>query len=131
MRLAVATSVPAGGLTRPVQDALWRLDRNIVLSQARTMEEALSSSISDVRSVTTVLGIFASTAIALAALGLYGVLAFFVARRVHEIGIRVALGASAGNVMGLVVTSGMVLVACVLPAWRALRIDPMDAFRTE
>ena len=111
------------------------------------------------------------------ALGLYGVLAFFVARRVHEIGIRVALGASGGNVMGLVVTRGMVLVAvgsvlgiagavaatrlveemlfqvtatdpatyagvtglflvvalgaCVLPAWRALRIDPVDAFRTE
>jgi putative ABC transport system permease protein len=177
MRLAVATATDAAGLTRPVQDRLWELDRNIVLSSPATMEDALSGSIADVRSVTTVLGIFALVAVALAALGLYGVLAFFVTRRVHEIGIRVALGASGANVLKMVVTRGMLLVAagsilgiagafgvsrlveqmlfqvtatdpgtylgvtgffalvalgaCILPAWKATRVDPVEAFRAE
>jgi putative ABC transport system permease protein len=124
-----------------------------------------------------VMGMFSLVALALAALGLYGVLAYFVARRVHEIGIRVALGASGGKVMGLVITRGMILVglgsvlgiagalgatrlvadmlfqteatdigtyagvtggflilalaACIVPAWRALKVDPVVAFRAE
>jgi putative ABC transport system permease protein len=177
MRIAVATAVDPHTLIRPIQEEVWELDRSIVLSESRTMEEALSGSISDVRSVTTVLGMFAFVAIALAALGLYGVLAFFVARRAHEIGIRMALGASAGSVLRLVVSRGMILVAvgsvvgiagalgatrlveemlfqvgatdpatfaivtallvlvalgaCILPAWRAVRVDPVEAFRTE
>ena len=77
------------------------------------MEDAVYNSISSNRSVTTILGMFAAVAMALAALGLYGVLAFFVTKKVHEIGIRVALG------------------ACTLPAWRALKVDPVEAFRAE
>ncbi|MEJ2240115.1 MAG: FtsX-like permease family protein [Gemmatimonadales bacterium] len=149
------------------------MDRNIVLSEPQTMEDALANSVSYTRSVTTVLGMFAIVALALAALGLYGVLAFFVTQRIHEIGIRVALGASRGNVLRLVITRGMTLVgvglvlgvagavsaarlvegmlfqlsatdpttfagvtgffimvalcACMLPAWRALRVDPTEA----
>ena len=177
LRMAVATTVDPHTLIRPIQEEVWALDRSMVLSESRTMEEALSNSISDVRSVTTVLGLFAFVAIALAALGLYGVLAFFVARRAHEIGIRMALGASAGSVLRLVVSRGMILVAagsalgiaaalgatrlvaemlfqvgatdpvtftsvtallvlvalgaCILPAWRAVRVDPVEAFRAE
>jgi putative ABC transport system permease protein len=123
------------------------------------------------------MGLFTSVAVALALLGLYGVLAFFVTKKVHEIGIRVALGASRGRVLRLVVSRGMALVltgsvvgiggalgaarlvegmlfqvsatdpvtygsvagslllvglvACVLPARRALKVDPVVAFRTE
>jgi len=177
MRLAVATAADPKSLIRPVQDRLWELDRDIVLSDVQTMEEAISNSIADTRSVTTVLGMFAAVALALAALGIYGVLAFFVTRRVQEIGIRVALGASAGNVLRLVIGRGMILVgvglllgaagaiaatrlvegmlfqigatdpvtfagvtvfflivalcACLLPAWRALRVDPLDVLRVE
>jgi predicted permease len=177
MRLAVRTAVEPNSLIRPMQELVWELDRDIVLSNAQTMEDALSNSVAYTRSVTTVLGMFATVALALAALGLYGVLAFFVARRVHEIGVRVALGASRGNVLLLVVTRGMVLVgiglvlgtagaigatrlvegmlfqigaadpvtfagvtglflivalgACMLPAWRALRVDPLGALRVE
>jgi len=176
MRLAVAASDPLS-LVRPIQSRLWELDRNVLLSDARTMQDAVSGSISGARSVTTVLGLFAAVAIALAALGLYGVLAYFVSRRVHEIGIRVALGATAGNVLRLVVRRGLTLVAagavlgivgavgatrlvegmlfqtsatdpftfagvtgfflvvalgaCLLPAWKALRVDPVEAFRAE
>jgi putative ABC transport system permease protein len=177
LRLAVATGVNPTTLVRPVQERIWELDRNVVLSDARSMEDAVSASIANVRSITTILGMFAFVAIALAALGLYGVLAFFVTKRVHEIGIRVALGASGKNVLRLVLSRGMVLVgvgaalgiagaigatrlvegmlfqisatdpvtyvgvtgffvlialgACLLPAWKALKIDPVEAFRNE
>jgi putative ABC transport system permease protein len=177
MRLAVGTTIDPGSLIRPIQERVWELDRNIVLSDTRTMEDALSNSVAGTRSVTTVLGMFAAVALALAALGLYGVLAFFVTQRMHEIGIRMALGASGGSVIRLVITRGMILVgvgsvlgivgaigatrlvegmlfqtsatdpatyvgvtgfflvvalgACLLPAWRALRVDPVEAFRTE
>jgi putative ABC transport system permease protein len=177
MRIAAATGSDPMSLFRPIQERLWEMDRDIVLSDAQTMEDAVSGSISNARAIATVLGMFAAVAIALAALGLYGVLAYFVARRVHEIGIRVALGASGGKILRLVITRGMILVgvgavlgiagslgatrlvegmlfqvsstdpstyvvvtgfffllalgACVIPAWRALRVDPVEAFRAE
>jgi len=177
MRLAVATSGEPGRLTRAIEERLWALDRDIVLSDTQTMEDAIAGSIAGARSVTLVLGMFAGVAVALAALGVYGVLAFFVARRTHEIGIRVALGATGGQILGLVVGRGMLLVAgglalgivaarvagrlvegmlfqtgsgdvvtfvgvagcfllvalgsCLLPAWKALRVNPVDAFRAE
>jgi putative ABC transport system permease protein len=177
MRIAVATATGTASLFRPIQERLWELDRDIVLSEVQTMEAALSNSVADVRSVTTVLGMFAAVAIALVALGLYGVLTFFVSQRMHEIGIRVALGASGGAVLRMVVARGMILVAagaalgivgsigstrlveemlyqtsatdpftfagvtgffllvalgaCLLPAWRALKVDPVEAFRAD
>lgn len=175
MRIAVASTADPVNLIRPIQDRLWELDPNILLSGTRTMEQALAGSIAGTRSVATVLGVFAAVAVALAALGLYGVLAFVIAWRVHEIGIRVALGATRANVLRLVVTRGMALAAagavlgiagalaatrlvegmlfqvpasdpltfagvtgflllvalgaCLLPAWKALSVDPVDAFR--
>ncbi len=177
LRLAVRTIVDPSTLVRPIQERIWELDRDIVLSDTQTMADALATSVASTRSVTTVLGMFATVALALAALGLYGVLAFFVTQRMHEIGIRVALGASGGNLIRLVITRGMILVgvgavlgiigaigatrlvenmlfqtsatdlatyvgvtgfflvvalgACLLPAWRALRVDPVEAFRAE
>ena len=177
MRIAVATAVSPNTLIRPVQERIWALDRTIVLSEAQSMEAAVSNSISSTRYVTAILGLFASVALALAALGLYGVLAFFITQRVHEIGIRVALGASNGRILRLVVNRGVLLVgagstlgiavalgtsrllegmlfqvsvtdpatftgvtcffllvalgACLLPAWRALRVDPAEALRAK
>ena len=177
MRLAVAATNDPLDLFRPIQERLWELDENIVLSDVQTMEEVVSNSISSTRSITAVLGMFTCVAIGLAALGLYGVLSYFVTRRVHEIGIRVALGASGGKVLRLVVTRGMLLVgigsilgiagslgaarlvegmlfqvsaldpvtyagvvsfflllglgACLVPALRALRVDPVEAFRAD
>jgi putative ABC transport system permease protein len=152
MRLAVATAADPKSLIRPIQERIWELDRNIVLSDAQTMEDALSNSLADTRSITTVLGMFAAVALGLAALGLYGVLAFFVTQRVHEIGIRVALGATGAIgatrlVEGMLFQTGprdpvtfagvtiffliVALGACLLPAWRALRVDPLEALRVD
>lgn len=176
MSLTVAASDPMA-VARPLQARIWEMDRDILLTQVRTMEDIVVGSISDTRSVTTMLGLFALVAIVLAALGLYGVLAFFVSRRTHEIGIRVALGATAAQVLRLVVARGLALAAagaalgvlgsiwavravramlfetnvtdpgavagvtgffllvslaaCALPAWRALRVDPAEAFRAD
>jgi putative ABC transport system permease protein len=177
MRLAVATATDPLSLVRPIQDRIWELDRDIVLSGARTVEDGLANSVSDARSVTTVLGMFAGVALTLAALGIYGVLAFFVTQRLHEIGIRIALGAPGGSVLRLVVSRGLMLVggglvlgtagalgatrmvegmlfqtsandpitfaavtgvfllvalgACLVPAYRALRVDPLEALRVD
>ncbi len=71
----------------------------------------LTESVSFTRTVTAALGVFAAVAILLAALGLYGLLAFFVAQRRHEIGVRIAMGATASSVLRLVMRRGVALVA--------------------
>jgi len=110
MRIAVGTAVDPNTLVQPIQEKVWELESGMVLSEPRTMEDAVSGSISDLRSITTVLGIFAAAAVVLAALGLYGALALFVTRRNHEIGIRIALGATGGKVLRLIIARGVFLV---------------------
>jgi|SRR5271166_436713 len=73
---------------------------------------------------------FAAVALLLAALGIYGVMAFSVAQRSHEIALRMALGASRNRVVGMVVREG-VLLACYLPARRAASVHPMQVLRME
>jgi putative ABC transport system permease protein len=114
MRLAVGTATDPRSLIRPIQERIWDLDRDIVLGNAQTMGDALSDSVAGTRSITTILGLFAIVALALVVLGLYGVLAFFVTQKIHEIGIRVALGAHWGSVLRLVINRGMKLVGAGL-----------------
>ena len=163
----------------PLRSALSNRDGNIPFANVTTMEEILSDSVAATRVINVTLAIFSAVALFLAAIGLYGVLAYQVARRLHEIGVRIALGATSSDVVGLVFQKGMLLVAlglglglglivalwatrlleqqlfsivstdpatyigvavcfvfvgamaCLVPAFRAVRIDPVEAFRGE
>jgi putative ABC transport system permease protein len=86
---------------------LSAMDREVALSDVRTMEEAVAASMSQPRFRTTILGIFAAIALVLAAVGLYGAVAFNVNQRRAELGLRMALGAHRNDVLRLVLRQGL------------------------
>ncbi len=173
MGIAVRTDTEPTAFTRQLREALWRLDRDIPLAAPRLMDEVIATSGSQRKAVTVALGVLASVALFLAVIGLYGMLAYYVNRRIREIGIRLALGANTGNVVKLILNRGISLVgvgiavgllgafgltrlirqmlfgveptdvttfvgvgllfalvsmlACLIPAWRAVKVDPLVA----
>ena len=88
-----------------------RSDPEIALAQPRTLDQIRDQTMSNERFTLILFGSFAAVALFLAALGIYGVMAFSVAQRSHEIALRMALGATPGRVVGLVVREGMILAA--------------------
>jgi putative ABC transport system permease protein len=171
----------AGGdplaLVSAVRAAVQQVDRGLPMTRVETMDAALADSISTERLMTWLVFAFAAVALVMAAAGLYGVIAYTVAQRTQEIGVRMALGADPGAVVRLVaaeglrlaaagmiagtlaaavvsramrgmlfdvspadpITYGAVLVlfaatagaALIIPARRALRVDPLTALRAE
>jgi putative ABC transport system permease protein len=157
--------------------AVAGMDKDLALTGVATLTSVVDSSMESHRFRTTLLSAFAGIAILLAALGIYGVLAYFVSQRSRELGIRLALGAKPSELFGLVVGQGMrpvavgvvvgiagalaltglmqsllfgvttidpptyaaaiallavvAVAACVLPAVRAMRVDPLVALRDE
>jgi predicted permease len=177
LNMVVRSSLPEARVLQAMKRELHELDPALALSHGRTMASIVSKSVARPRLTATLMGLFALLAAALAAVGLYGVLAYAVSRRVREIGLRIAIGAGPGEVVGLVLRQGLLLsgaglllglgaalaggrvlesllfgippadplslgaaaifvlivalLATGLPAWRAVRVAPMEALRAE
>jgi putative ABC transport system permease protein len=109
MTLFIRTTRPAG-ISYDVVRAIHDLDRNLAVTQVRPLDEAFGLSIARERLNAVVSASFAVTALLLASFGLYGLLAFLVAERTREIGIRMALGAQPSTVLRMVMSRGLMLV---------------------
>jgi putative ABC transport system permease protein len=164
-------------LTTAVRDQVRALDANQPVFNVRTMDRLVASSLAARRFSMFLLAVFAGVALLLSAVGIYGVMAYSIEQRTHEVGIRMALGARGRDVLWMVLRQGMVLAgiglvagvvaalaltrvmssmlfsvsatdpvtfatvavilatvalaACVIPARRATRVDPMRALRHE
>ncbi len=92
-----------------LREAVWDLDPDMPVSQVATLDEVFATSIASERFVSLLLALFAGLALVLGVIGIYGVMAFMVSRQTREIGIRMALGARPGDVLGRVMGQGAIL----------------------
>jgi putative ABC transport system permease protein len=173
----VRTRMDPSAIRQEIQKAVSAVDNNQAITNVRTMNQILATSVASHRFNMSILTFFAVLALVLAAVGTYGVISYGVSERLHEIGLRMALGAQRGDVFRLVVGQGMsfallgvgiglagafaftrlltnllygvtttdpftfagvalllamvALLACYLPARRAMSVDPMVALRYE
>jgi predicted permease len=173
----VRTARDAQSLARPLQEIAAQLDRTLPVSEVWTMDQIVGRSTRSANFDSTLVLAFAMIALALAAVGLYGAQSYVVTQRTSEIGVRMALGAQRGQVVGLVLANGLGPVctglalglaggafavrlirsmlygtspfdlrvmtgaalllatvaglACVVPAWRAARLNPLETLRAE
>ncbi|MGA2590250.1 MAG: ABC transporter permease [Bryobacteraceae bacterium] len=96
-------------LARAIESQVHSLDKEVPISEVRTMDEYVSDSVAEPRFQTIVLGVFAALALLLAGVGIYGVISYSIAQRTRELGVRRAMGADTANLVWLVIRQGMTL----------------------
>jgi putative ABC transport system permease protein len=181
LTLAVRTAGDPLAISVPVQKQFAALDAELPVSDVLTMQQIIGQSLGNASLSATLVLAFAVLSLVLASVGLYGVLSYLMTQRTGEIGLRIALGAQRGQLLGKVLMDGLrpavaglalglaaslavakaisgqaesmlyrtstmdgeviaavaaallavAAVACLAPAWRASRVDPMEALRTE
>ncbi len=129
MSVIVRTSAAPDGLIPVFREAVAAQDPNLPLANIRTLDQHLSFSLLPARITGVALGVFGVLGLLLASVGIYGVMAYSVAQRTREIGIRMATGASAGAVVRLIVRQGMTLVLIGLVIGLALSFGAAQLLR--
>jgi predicted permease len=116
MTLVVKTDGNPLAIAGSLREAVRAIDRNLPISDIRTMADVTASALAQPRFVTFLLALFAATALTLAAIGIYGTISLLVSERTQEMGIRLALGADRPTILKLVLGQGLILTAIGLSA---------------
>jgi len=124
MTFVARTQSDPGAMAGAIKQQIWKLDPQLPITKVKTMEEVAASSFAARSFNMLLLAIFAGLALVLAAVGIYGVMSYAVTQRTQEIGIRMALGAKAPDVLGLIIKTGltMTLIGVVIGIGGALAL---------